>query len=67
MILAGFTDPIGSPEYNLHLSRRRVESISNYLQTQFKIAKDRLMTLWYGDLAPVMSSDTEEQRRQAGY
>jgi OOP family OmpA-OmpF porin len=64
VILAGFTDPIGSPEYNLQLSRRRVESISNYLQTQFKIAKDRLMTLWYGDLAPVMSNDTEEGRRQ---
>jgi OOP family OmpA-OmpF porin len=64
VILAGFTDPIGSPEYNLQLSRRRVESISNYLQTQFKIAEDRLMTLWYGDLAPVMSNDTEEGRRQ---
>jgi len=64
VILAGFTDPIGSPEYNLQLSRRRVESISNYLQTQFKIAEDRLMTLWYGDLAPVAPNDTEEGRRQ---
>lgn len=64
VILAGFTDPIGSPEYNLQLSRRRVESISNYLQTQFKIAEDRLMTLWYGDLAPVAPNDTEEGRSQ---
>jgi OOP family OmpA-OmpF porin len=64
VILAGFTDPIGSPEYNLQLSRRRVESISNYLQAQFKIAEDRLITLWYGDLAPAVSNDTEEGRRQ---
>jgi len=64
VILAGFTDSIGSPEYNLQLSRRRVESVIAYLQTQFKIAEDRLMTLWYGDLAPVTPNDTEEGRRQ---
>jgi OOP family OmpA-OmpF porin len=64
VILAGFTDPIGSPEYNLQLSRRRVESVSDYLQSQFKITEDRLITLWYGDLAPAVSNDTEEGRRQ---
>jgi len=64
VILAGFTDPTGSPEYNLQLSRRRVESVRDYLQTRFQIAADRLMTLWYGEVDPVASNDTAEGRSQ---
>jgi OOP family OmpA-OmpF porin len=64
VILAGFTDPVGSAEYNLQLSRRRVESVRHYLQTKFQLASDRIVTLWYGDLAPVASNDTEEGRSQ---
>ena len=56
-------DPIGSSEYNLKLSRRRAESVRAYLTAQFRmIAQDRMVTLWYGDLAPVASNDTEEGR-----
>ena len=71
VVLAGFTDPIGSSEYNLQLSRRRVEGVSNYLQTNFMLPEDRIATLWYGDLAPVAPNDTEEgrskNRRVAGF
>jgi OmpA-OmpF porin, OOP family len=62
VILSGFTDSIGSPDYNLQLSRRRVDSVSHYLRANFKIANDRIVTLWYGDLAPVAPNDTEEGR-----
>jgi OmpA-OmpF porin, OOP family len=64
VILSGFTDAIGSPEYNLQLSRRRVESVSAYLRSNFEIAEERLVPLWYGDLAPVASNDTEEGRSE---
>ena len=62
VILAGFTDPIGSSEYNWQLSRRRVEGVREYLQTQLQVAQDRIVTLWYGALAPVAPNDTEEGR-----
>ena len=62
VVMAGFTDPIGSSEYNWQLSRRRVEGVRQYLQTQFRIAQDRIVTLWYGALAPVASNETEEGR-----
>ncbi len=63
VLLGGFTDPIGSSEYNLQLSRRRAEGVRAYLAAQFRmIAQDRMVTLWYGDLAPVASNETEEGR-----
>ncbi len=62
VVMAGFTDPIGSSEYNWQLSRRRVEGVRQYLQTQFNIDPDRIVTLWYGALAPVASNETEEGR-----
>jgi OOP family OmpA-OmpF porin len=64
VILSGFTDAIGSSDYNLQLSRRRVDSVSDYLRSNFKIAEDRVVTLWYGDLAPVAPNDTEEGRSE---
>jgi OOP family OmpA-OmpF porin len=64
VILAGFTDPVGSSEYNLQLSRRRVESVGNYLMTKFNIDQDRIVMEWYGDLAPVADNSTDEGRSQ---
>jgi len=64
VILSGFTDASGSPGYNLQLSRRRVQSVSDYLRSNFKIAEDRIVPLWYGDLAPVAPNDTEEGRSE---
>lgn len=70
VVLAGFTDPVGSPEYNLHLSRRRVKSVSHYLQSKFQLAPGQILSLWYGDLAPVAPNDTaagrSKNRRVAG-
>jgi OOP family OmpA-OmpF porin len=70
VILAGFTDPAGSSEYNLHLSRRRVESVGNYLMTKLNIDPDRIIMQWYGDLAPVADNNNEagrsKNRRVAG-
>ena len=43
VILEGFTDPVGSWKYNLQLSRRRVESVGNYLMTKLNIDQDRIV------------------------
>lgn len=64
IVLAGFTDSVGPEEYNLGLSRRRVEAVGAYLAEKFDIDEDRFTSFWYGESIPVADNDTEEGRRQ---
>jgi len=61
-VLAGFTDSIGSEEYNLGLSRRRAESAAAYLMKNASVAEDRIVLQWFGELNPVAGNDTAEGR-----
>jgi len=63
VVLEGFTDSVGSDEYNLGLSRRRVESVANYLSTNYNIDPNRIILHWYGTANPVASNSTEEGRQ----
>jgi OOP family OmpA-OmpF porin len=73
VVIEGFSDGTGDPKYNLDLSRRRAESVKNFLmQTEIfsageanisAIAEKRLVTVWYGKELPVASNDTEEGRQ----
>jgi outer membrane protein OmpA-like peptidoglycan-associated protein len=60
--IEGHTDSIGSDAYNLSLSRRRAESVKQYLMRQFSIAGDRLTVLAKGKSDPIASNDTSEGR-----
>jgi len=57
-VIDGYSDNTGSVDYNLRLSRRRAESVANYLANQFNIATDRLVVLWYGQANPIASNDS---------
>ena len=61
-VLAGFTDSVGSEEYNLGLSRRRAESAAAYLMNNASVAEDRIVLQWFGKLNPVAGNDTAEGR-----
>jgi len=73
VVIEGFSDSTGDPKYNLDLSRRRAESVKNFLmQTEIfsageanidAIAEKRLVTVWYGKDLPVASNDTAEGRQ----
>lgn len=63
ILLAGHTDSTGSDEYNLGLSRRRAESVANYLATQ-NVNTARFATEGYGKTDPIASNDTAEGRAQ---
>ena len=73
VVIEGFTDSTGDPKYNLALSRRRAESVKDYLmQTEIfsageanidAVAEQRLVTLWYGKDLPVASNDTAKGRQ----
>lgn len=59
----GYTDGIGSVEYNLGLSDRRAATVKDYLVGQ-GVAADRLTTKGFGKADPVASNETAEGRAQ---
>jgi len=73
LVIEGFTDSMGDPKYNYQLSRRRAESVKNFLMQNYtylageanepNIADQRLVTVWHGKALPVASNDTAEGRR----
>jgi OOP family OmpA-OmpF porin len=61
-VLAGFTDNVGDPGYNLKLSHMRAESAKNYLLTQGRIDPARVVVFWYGATNFIADNDTAEGR-----
>ncbi len=59
----GYTDGIGSQEYNLGLSERRADTVKDYLVGQ-GVSAGRLTTRGFGKEDPVATNDTEEGRAQ---
>lgn len=59
--LAGHTDNYGTNEYNVDLSRRRVEAVRKALAT-LGIKEDRLKFVWYGEEVPIASNRTVSGR-----
>ena len=47
----GFTDPVGSQEYNLALGRRRAQAVMDYLVGQGGLTSDRVRAVSYGEAA----------------
>jgi OOP family OmpA-OmpF porin len=63
VVMHGYADSSGDPEYNMKLSRRRAEAVAGYLADNFDIGSDRMVVMWFGSLNPTASNDTEEGRR----
>lgn len=59
--IEGHTDNIGSESYNLELSRKRAESVRNYLVSK-GVSIKRFSLLSFGSSMPIASNDTEEGR-----
>ncbi|OPL13533.1 MAG: hypothetical protein AVO38_13340 [delta proteobacterium ML8_D] len=60
--IEGFTDSVGSEEFNLGLSIRRAEAVRNALN-RLGIELDRILYHGYGEMYPVASNDTAEGRQ----
>ena len=63
ILVEGHTDSAGTDEYNWDLSRRRAESVTNYLVNK-GIDKSRFTTKWYGETQPKASNETAEGKAQ---
>lgn len=61
--VSGHTDNIGTKESNLYFSKKRAESVVNYLVNQ-GIDKSRLIAKGYGDSRPMASNDDEKNGRE---
>jgi OOP family OmpA-OmpF porin len=61
--LEGHTDSIGSEEYNMDLSKRRAESVKNYIAETFGIDATRISTVSYGESQPVATNETAAGRQ----
>ena len=61
VLVAGYTDSVGKDEYNLGLSQRRAQAVTNYF-TSAGLAASRFTTKWYGKANPVADNATPEGR-----
>lgn len=57
----GYTDSIGTEEYNLGLSKRRADAVRDYLVSK-GVDPTAISTKGYGESNPVASNDTKEGR-----
>lgn len=62
ILVEGHTDSTGSADYNLDLSRRRAQSVANYVTTQ-NVRADRFRIMGYGKDQPIASNATNEGRQ----
>lgn len=61
--LAGHTCDIGSTQYNMDLSSRRISSAVAYLIEQHGIARSRISSKPYGEKMPLIRNATTEKER----
>ncbi|MEO8314250.1 MAG: OmpA family protein [Pseudomonadota bacterium] len=63
VMIEGYTDSLGSDDFNLGLSQRRAESVKTYL-TNRGVGTARLSATGKGEVEPVASNDTSGGRQQ---
>ncbi len=63
ILLEGHTDATGTNEHNMDLSKRRAQSVANYLAMQ-KVMEPRFTIMGYGEDQPIASNETSEGRAQ---
>jgi outer membrane protein OmpA-like peptidoglycan-associated protein len=63
LILGGHADPRGTPEYNKHLTERRVERTKSFL-VQHGVPADHIDTRSYGEADQLTTEQTKEQIAQ---
>ena len=61
-IVAGHSDNVGTDRYNYELSKRRADSIAEFLIVERKIDPSRMLVVGYGESAPVADNRTEAGR-----
>ena len=61
--LSGYSDNVGSEEFNQKLSADRAKAVADYLVKK-RIDKHRISVIGYGSKNPLVLNDTEEHKQQ---
>jgi OmpA-OmpF porin, OOP family len=61
--IAGHTDAVGSEQYNLDLSKRRANSVVQYLYDK-GIPKEKINAVFFGESKPIDTNATKEGRQK---
>jgi outer membrane protein OmpA-like peptidoglycan-associated protein len=61
--IAGHTDSQGAAQANLILSKKRAESVRDFLESR-GVAADRMIVQYFGEEQPIATNDTAEGREQ---
>ena len=61
IVVAGYTDSVGSTSYNQLLSESRAQSVANYLQNK-EIKVVRFDVVGFGESSPIADNNTEQGR-----
>ena len=64
VVVQGFTDAVGSSEYNKALSKRRADAVTDYLAIQHNTARYRIYPEGLGSKKPVDEGITQFARRK---
>ena len=62
ILVAGHTDNVGSDNYNYELGKRRADAVGRYLITQKKMDPLRVITVSYGESAPLAENSSGQSR-----
>lgn len=62
--IAGYTDSVGKPEYNVRLSQRRAEAVADYLAAKGVALGSRMTSQGFGEDNPVADNQTAEGRAE---
>lgn len=63
-VIEGHTDSVGNSELNMKLSKRRAESVVNFLAGKFGIESSRLSAKGYGSTRSIAYNNTAEGRQK---
>ena len=63
ILVEGHTDNTGKDDYNMELSRKRANSVEDFLSS-LGVDRKRLEISAYGEMQPIATNETEEGRQQ---
>jgi outer membrane protein OmpA-like peptidoglycan-associated protein len=61
-MIAGHTDNVGAEDYNYDLAKKRADAVSRYLITKKNLDPLRVVSVSYGESAPVQDNKTAQGR-----